>query len=765
MKPRVVPLFALLVLAVYADPLFFPRTFGGRDLPAYNLPMEKAVHEAYARGRLPVWAGNVSGGRPLLPNPNAGALYPVRVLLSAVPFAAAAKIYPVFHWILAGAGTAFLLGACGVSFGGQWIGAVTYAFSGIAVSEMFFPHIQPGMTLLPWILWAIRRPASRISRLLSLSILFGLDVLAGDVFTVMMGFAAGLLWIVLEEPPDRRKSLAAVFAGAAGLGLLAAAPQVVATALWIPETNRGVSGISLAESFFFSLSPWRVLEFVVPFPFGRTSSLDEAVVWGRVLFHDKSVGLFSTFYAGALPVLALVSRPRLRERGCRFARVLFFASLGACVLPSLLSSGLRAIRSPLALRNPEKLGVLCVLALAILAGWAYEVRRRQAVRLRGPLLVGLALAFAASAAFLWPGRAAAAATRLIGAPRSAAPTAAASLATAVAEAGLLWMATVVALDILRLRRRAAAMVSLATLTLVPIAAGRAIAQTFPEAEVFSRTAFERRVERADPSGRYRILGESIYRQASPLQNLCQRTDPTYTDYARRSWTQHTHALWNRGTIFNYDFDNGDLSRVESLRRVARHLTESGDPRHLFASLALRFGVRFRDQAALPGYRRIGGDLLQDWDENPESLPDVRLLRAWRGEPDVLAALKDLPFLSSEEVVLETGSRSFGAARPGRVALLEDTPEELRMDTESFDPAWLFVLRPFWTYRTIEVDGHPVEAVPAQLAFTAVAIPAGRHAILWRERVPGGSVSRWGSVFFGLSAVGLSAFGRGQRARP
>jgi hypothetical protein len=762
-KARVVLLFALLVLVVYADPLFLPRTFGGRDLPAYNFPMEKAVHDAYARGRLPAWAEDVSGGRPLLANPNAGALYPVRILLSAVPFEAAVKIYPVFHWILAGAGMAFLLGACGLSFGGQWIGAVTYAFSGIAVSEVFFPHIQPGMMLLPWILWAVCRPASRVSRLLSLSILFGLDVLAGDVFTVTMGLAAGLLWIALEEPVELRKGLVVELAAAVGLGLLLAAPQVVATALWIPETHRGVSGITLAESLFFSLSPWRLLEFVIPFPFGRTASLDEAAVWGRVLFHEKGVGLFATFYAGALPVLALLSRPRPRERGCRFARALFFASLAACVLPTLLPSGLEAKRSPIALRNPEKLGVLCVLALSVLAAWTLEIRRRQPVRQRGPLLVGLGLTVAASAAFLWPARAGAVATRLIGAPRSSAPTAAESLSPALAEAGLLWMTTLVAMDLLRLRSRSAAAISLSALTVIPIASSRAIAQSFPAVEVFSRTAFERRIERADPSGRYRTLGESIYRPASPLQYQCQRTDPTYTDYARRSWTQHTHALWNRGTVFNYDFDNGDLSRVESLRRFARHMAESGDPRHFFASLALRFGVRFRDQAPLPGYRRVGGDLLQDWDENPESLPDVRLLPTWRGEPDAVAALKDLALLSEKEAVLETGSRGLGSARPGRIALLEDTPEQIRLETESLDPGWLFVLRPFWTHRTIEVDGRLVEPVAAQLAFTAVAVSAGRHTIRWRERVPGGAVSRWGPVFFGLFALGLSVRAR-RRAR-
>ncbi len=754
--------FSLLVLAVYADPLLTDRTFGGRDLPAYNLPMEKAVHEAYRRGRLPVWEANVSGGRPLLPNPNAGALYPARVLLAAVPFAAAVKIYPVFHWILAGTGMVLLLAGVGASGAAQWLGAATYVFSGVAVSEVFFPHIQPGMALLPWILWAIDRRTRRSRRILWLSILLALDMLAGDVFTVAMGFLAGLLWIVLEEPRYDRRALTADLFAAAAIGLLAAAPQIVATALWIPQTARAVSGITVGESFFFSLSPWRILEFVIPFPFGATARLDESAVWGRVLFHDKSVGLFSTLYAGALPLLALAAKPSLlSERGCSFARALFITALGVCVLPSLLSEGFRTVRSPLALRNPEKFAVLCVLALAILAGRAYDAHRRKAFSLRWPLAVGAGFAATAAVASSWPGRAGAAAVRLIGAPASAGPVAAALLAPALAEAGLLWIATVVALAALRAKRRVAEAASIALLTLVPVAADRRIAQTFPETEVLSRTSFARKLERLDPEGRYRTLGESIYRRASPLQIACQGMDPSYTDYARRSWTQHTQALWGRGTIFNYDFDAGDLSRTDSLRRVARRLAEYGDPSRLFAGLGLRFGVRFRDQPPLPGFRRFGGDLLQDWDVNPEALPAPRLVQAWRGETGALAALEDLPGLAARQVVLETGIRSSGAARLGRVSLSEDSPERFRLETESLDPSWLFVARSFWTYRTVEVDGRSVEAVPAQLAFTAVPVPAGRHDVLWRERVPGGEASRWGPLLFAIAVVGLIAAGPGR----
>ncbi len=115
-------------------------------------------------------------------------------------------------------------------------------------------------------------------------------------------------------------------------------------------------------------------------------------------------------------------------------------------------------------------------------------------------------------------------------------------------------------------------------------------------------------------------------------------------------------------------------------------------------------------------------------------------------------------------MLETGTSGSGVARPGRVVIREDTPERLRVETESPDPGWLFVLRSFWTHRVVELDERPVEPVPAQLAFTAVPVPAGRHSIQWKERLPGGSVSRWGPALFALIAAGLLVSGR-ERSGP
>ena len=54
-----------------------------------------------------------------------------------------------------------------------------------------------------------------------------------------------------------------------------------------------------------------------------------------------------------------------------------------------------------------------------------------------------------------------------------------------------------------------------------------------------------------------------------------------------------------------------------------------------------------------------------------------------------------------------------------VRVLEKTPERMVAEVEAPDPTWLFVLRGHFSYRTILLDGRPVEDFPAQLAFSAV----------------------------------------------
>ncbi len=752
---RAAGLFLLLVLAVYSDPLFSRRNFGGRDLLAYNLPMESAVHDAYARGRLPVWMPEISGGRPLLPNPNAGALYPIRPLLALVPFPLAMRIFPFFHWALAGLGVFCLLRCVGASRPGAWIGAVTYAFSGVAVSDVFFPHILPGLALLPWIVWATARPSdSAPRRLVLLAVLLALDMLAGDVFSTATAIACGSLWILCEREPGTRPRELALFGGAVLLAMLAAAPQIVAAALWIPETGRAVVGMKLQESLFYSISPFRLLEFIVPYPFGPTFALEPQEVFAHAIFRQKAEGLFATLYAGAFALIGAVALRRRRAAGARFGRLLALTALAVCVIPSLLPARWGKIASPLALRNPEKFAVGLMLALAVLAGLAFDDFRRMPRHTRGLLLVGAGLCLFAAAARLWPARVGAVALLALGDPPGQARLAGERLSIGFAEGGLFWMATLLALEALRVLPRAGTAACLALVTLVPIAANRRIARIFSEDAIFARTPFALYLDRMDPSGEYRTMGAWGYRPLSQLEQLHSSNDPGRLEYSRRNWTQYTPALWKRGMVFNGDFDSGDLSRLQSLRRLSLSAAGFRDAQPFFGALALRWGIRFRDQEPLPGYHRVRGDGMMNWDEHERAYPDIRLLTSWQEEEGAVAALKVLPTLAAGQVVIESGATGLRAARPGRLRVLERSPEKLRIEAEALDPTWLFVLRGYWNYRSILLDGGPVEDAPAQLAFSAIRVPAGRHTIEWSELVPGLPISRWGPVLFAVAGAFL-----------
>jgi hypothetical protein len=752
-------LFAGFLVLLYADPLFVRRNFAGRDLSAYNLAMEKSVHDAWARGKLPVWTPEVSGGRPLLPNPNAGALYPGRLLASRLPFPLAFRVYPVLHWIAAGLGMFALCTAIGRSPAAAWIAAVTYSLSGVGVAEVFYPHIHPGMALLPWIVWAVaRRTGTPATRFLMMAGLFALDFLAADVFTITLAVACAAAWIALENPGPEQLRSAGGLAAAIGAGVLAAAPQIVATMLWIPLTNRAIGGMKLGDVFLFSIHPWRLLELLVPFPFGPAWHISIRDMWAPEIFHGRSLGLFSTLYAGAFALMAAVIAWKSRERGARFARLALAAAVVASVLPSLLPAAWQKWPSPLPLRNPEKLAVVIVFALGLLAALALDQWRRSPGRLGWMLGVGAVLAAVSLACAVGPEWTARVARRAVGGS-STLDRVSEQLTLAFVEAGIFWMASVVALGLLAAPGRAGIAGALLLLTAVPVLSNRRIAVSLRQEEVFAPTAFARYVMRNDPRGNYRTLDETLFMPPSSLMRAQNEAALSLAEYPRRTWFDQTPVLFGRGTVFNEDFDFGDLSRVESLRRLSGVASGFRDSDSFFGSFALKWGIRYADQQPLAGYHPVGGDGLQTWDEHAKAFPDIRLPERWIEVPSALEGLNAISALGPGEVVVESGSSGRGTARPGSVRVLERRPERLELEVDSPDGGWLFVLRAFWPYRTILLDGKPVEAVPAQLAFCALRIPPGTHHVDWKEEVPGLEFSRWGPVLFVLILAGVAVAGR------
>jgi len=747
-------LFAALLLVTFSDLFLGRKNFVGRDIVPYNLPLEKAVHDAWSRGRVPVWWSEISGGRPLMPNPNAGVFYPVRPLLSLVPFPLAMRVYPILHWVLAGWGMLLLFGAWKASRAAGWVAATCFTFSGVMVAEVFYTNFHPGAAALPWALWALVRPVgSRLARVLPLAIVYGVMLLAGDVFSVALALLAALLWILCETPAGER----AVPAGSLALGLLAGAllalPQIAATALLAPETRRIVGGITLGEALGFTISPWRLVELAVPYPFGPVWSLDLSLDWGTHVFRH----FFPTFFVAPIALVGLFSGRRTPARGTLLARVMTIVCAGLALAGHVVPAAWNGVASPIPLRYPEKFMLGATFGLAIAAGLAVDRLRHVDPRVGRRILAATAVvAGAAMAAWLAPAAAGRGMVRAVGGDRALSGVAAADLAPALAEAGLLWAATAIAAVLLSRRHRAAMASALVLLTAVPIVANRRIAQTANEATVFPPTGFARAIARRDPEGRYRALDESYYVSDGPsaLRDRFLPSDIGGSEFFRQSWNYYTPSLWNRGLVFNSDLDAGDLSRIESLRRLSAVAAAQSDSGPFFASLGLRYGIRFRDQRPVPGFAPFGGDALRSWDENPTALPGIRLARRWTETAGPVEALRILPRLAADGVVVETGRRAQGAARDGRVRLLEESPERLVLETACPDATWLFVLRGDWSYRTVLVDGQRADTFPAQIAFAALAIPAGEHRVEWHEDIPGIEISRWGPAVAALLLVGI-----------
>src|SRR5262249_56218237 len=120
-------------------------------------------------------------------------------------------------------------------------------------------------------------------------------------------------------------------------------------------------------------------------------------------------------------------------------------------------------------------------------------------------------------------------------------------------------------------------------------------------DAFAPTAFARMQQKKDPHGLFRTLGESIYRSLpAGLTEPGQGWAPS----PARSWTEHTQALWRRGTVFNDDFDSGDFFRMETLRRLSAQAATYRDAGPFFRSLAFTWCLRFPPQTPLPHFLPI-----------------------------------------------------------------------------------------------------------------------------------------------------------------
>ncbi len=723
--------FALLLGILFFDPLLMPRTFVSRDLIPFFLPIEKAVHAAWRSGHVPLLIPEISFGRLLAANPNTGVFYPVRLAMALLPFSIAFKLFPVIHLWLAGVGSFLLARFIGTSRAGAAAAGVAFGLSGVTLSEVMYPNILPGLALMPFVIFAagrlVRRPSGRTAA--GFALVWGMGLLVGDVFTAGLAFfGAALLTLERAEEGTAARSLGRLMAVSVP-GILLAGIQIVPAMLFVPHTVRALGRFPVRVALMWSVSAWRFLELLIPFPFG--SPVRHGASWGNAFWSGKSIGFFNTLYPGVLASLALLGT-RLHPGRRLFLYGLLFASLVLAVSGFYCPEPWLRMASPIPLRYPEKFMGGFSLSAALLLGTMIDgiLARSMSKRLsRIAFAAGGAAGGAAAFVMLFPETARA----FILARWSPSPGSAAAAVRILPRSlaiGAIWWVSAAVLVAWAVRQRRRRLAAAAILGFIALNLGMIRFQ-------FVTTGLERDAFSAPPAvAVIRAVNEGPRYGFLPIEDYFLAA----TDSA--DLVSDVAATFGIPYAFNQDYDASDLYRVDVARQQIYR--DEGHWKGLPGYLAA-FSARsaILDAGRMPfGFLVPGPRIGEKWIViNPAALPRVRFateVREVEGPLDAYSAVHDETQDLTSVTVIETGRKAAYRFSGGRIQRVVADGNRLDVETETAGPARLILPRAWFPYRQFLLDRSPIEAAPTNLCLSSVAIPSGHHRLTVEEQLPGGA---------------------------
>lgn len=320
------------------------------DLMNEGFPYRHALSTALAHGEWPLWFTEIYGGYPLLARADAGACYPLNLLLYGLcdPYVAL-NLSILLTMLVGSTGMYFYTRDIGVSRRMAVVAGFAFAYSGFMVVHAKHPSMVDTVCWFPFGLFVLERllrsgEDGQNRRLVFyaglFALVFGTHFLAGHIQTA---YYAGLVYcfysatrILSRRGPDEkrgegfagrlvrrgRKPVSVAVVGAMAVGSLIAAVQVIPTYELVGLTQRG-GGVSFDYSSEFPYDPADLAMFVYPLARGNMGDMtyrSHAVFWedygyvGLVVLSLAVVGVFRSwrqwhtrfFVVAALVALVLV---------------------------------------------------------------------------------------------------------------------------------------------------------------------------------------------------------------------------------------------------------------------------------------------------------------------------------------------------------------------------------------------------------------------------------------------------------------------------
>lgn len=684
-----------------------------QDAVLTHLPARAVIAEELRAFRVPFIHPGASCGQPLLGNPNFGVFFPDTLLAVLLPLDVAFGLRFVLVLVLGFVGARRLGRAEGASREGAEIAAWSFVLSGIFLSTWRFFNSGLALALAPFVIAAAAKLARREGEddnaparrraVAEMALFVGLEILAGEPVIALLAFSlatARTLVPLLADRARRRRASAATgrLAAAFLLGALIAAPQIAATAQILGDSSRERKPIPFPTATGTSVPPVRLLEQLVPFPYGRPDLLGPEGFAGHRLFDNHAPYLW-TLHAGLLVLAVLALHGRVRS-----GEAAVFA--GASVLAMVLSqgrylAGARALYPLLSLggriRFPVKWWFVVAVALVPLVAraasrWSAAEPPTRAGRVLHAMLTAAAVA------------------ALVGAfPRTPLAAAGSLLALALAASlpwwprrpTLLATAVVVSLGLSSLP------LLLAYLD-VPPPAPRALGS----GRVYSRVEAE-----AHPSPRPETT--------TPVREFFRRAAPEL-------WPL-TATRAGVGYAFDFDPDGAYADEDRAIRRTMEPWPWADRATELrLAGVTTVVTDRtlespYQPLTVLDAARGVAAYTLEG------AAPAVRLATRVRRAPDlatVMAEHRDPGFDVLRDVVLDGPyARPIeSATREGRATALTDLPARLVAEVTSDGAGVLVWSRTYFGAWRAAIDGLAAPVVRADGHLVGVEVPAGTHRV-------------------------------------
>ncbi|MEE2657825.1 MAG: YfhO family protein [Candidatus Latescibacterota bacterium] len=293
--------FLLLAVAVFFRNAIAGGAFFVQDVMVQNYPFRHLYHDALAAGCLPLWTPHINCGFPLFAEGQAGALYPLNLLLGVVADPVAAITWIVVgHLALAGVLMYGFLRSLQAHPAAALTSAMVYSLGGYIVVRAMSTNFVTSYAWTPLLLLLVEANCGLPKRRFWLiAPIVALQLLGGHPQAAVYSAMAVGGYAVLRGIQMRSLQLPMQTIAALALGVGIAAVQLAPT-FELAQHSLRARGVGYQQFVNMSLPPERLISLFLPDYFGNSAS---GTYWGQA--EGFFIQLCPYLGSAAIPLIAI----------------------------------------------------------------------------------------------------------------------------------------------------------------------------------------------------------------------------------------------------------------------------------------------------------------------------------------------------------------------------------------------------------------------------------------------------------------------------